>query len=131
MPNAVLGSIAGYERATTNAIPAQISHNLSNMFGGSDLWGHWSVRVSARRIGTTITRHWRQDVTGIWTAGTGLILPTPQESASIQGTDASIVAAGVSVTSGFDDLAIALTGVAATNLNWYVTVETINPYTEA
>lgn len=131
MPSAILGSIAGYERATPNAATVTILHPIGTIFDGNDLWGHWSVRVSARRVGTGVTKHWRQDVTGIWTSGAGLFLPAPQESASIQGTDATITAATATVTSAVDDLAIALTGIAATNLNWYVTVETINPYTEA
>lgn len=131
MPNAIINSFAAYERATTNATPAVVLHNVSATLGGDDLWGHWSVRITARKVGTVVTRHWTQDVSGIWTAGAGLVLPATQPTARVEGNDPAINTASVTIVSGFDDMSIQLTGIAATNLNWYVVVETKNTYTEA
>lgn len=131
MPVAILETPASYEGTTTNlATPFTILYNLASLLGGNDVWGHWTVRATARKATTTSCAHFYQRVSGIWTAGAGLILTGVQPSLESEKA-AALAGVTLNVTTGFDDMVVTCTGIAATNLNWYVTVVAHNPYTEA
>lgn len=129
MAKGILDTTVNYERQTTNATVAVVIHDVSGLFFGNDAWGHWTIRATARKVGLSVCAHFYQRISGIWTSGTGMIYTGTQpsmeseKSPALSTTNLALV--------GSNDIEMWLTGVAATNLNWLVSVTTHNAYTEA
>lgn len=112
------------------AVGFTINNNVSSLFSGDDVWGHWTVRATARKVATSLCAHFYQRVSGIWTAAGGIILTGVQPAMESEKA-AALAGVTMSVGGGFDDININCTGIAATTLNWFCTITLHNPYTEA
>lgn len=129
MATGVIEVATSYTAATTNAVSANILHDVTSGFGGQDLWGHWTIRCTARKATLLPCAHFYQRVSGIWMSATGLVLTGTQPAMESE-KDATLSAVTMAVTASGDDLEVTLSGIAATNLNWFLTVVTHNAYAE-
>lgn len=118
-----------YSWQTTNATSFALNHNVPGPFGGQDCWGHWTVRGTARIVGTGSCKHFYQRVSGIWTNASFFVLTGVQPAMEVE-TSVAAMAATLGVTASGDDMVLTMTGILATTINWFITVVTHNVYAE-
>lgn len=129
MSTQLMEVVTSYTVQTTGVGPSFLNHDVTQGFGGQDLWGHWTVRGTARIVGGGSCKHFYQRVSGIWTGAASLILTGVQPAMEVE-TAVAAMATGLTVTASGDNIVLTCTGIAATTINWFITVKTHNVYAE-
>jgi hypothetical protein len=129
MAAAVIETAQSYVTTTSDATPTSLLH-LVPRETDVDWWGHWTVRCTARKVGTGSCAHFYQRVSGIWTVAAGMVFTGTQPAMESEKA-AAMAACTFSVTnSDIDNLVLNFTGIAATTINWFCTVVNHNIYSE-
>lgn len=130
MAAAIIETATSYTLTTTDATTNTLLH-LVPRETTVDWWGHWTVRCTARKVGTSACAHFYQRVSGIWTPGSGMVFTGTQPALESEKSPAMTAVTFTVGNGDFDNLQLLFTGLAATTINWFCTVTSHNIYSES